>query len=243
MTHSRADSKADKARVASALNDKDEGAGVAVAPDSAMGSGEVTARQIAQRQTMNQRYTLTPPRAGLANDEALLGVDDGDGSGEGSSSSAHLAALKAACFATLRELAHNSSIAKPLLLLFWVFDFLQILTFPLSPSATMPWGSSPLMRNVHLFLLPIAQIPGTDYPGVADSSPLSLFVAAVVLALVPLALFAWAVYANAGFSNYRPRWRINLLRFLIWFSLHAFYIPITSSLLAPLACGGPQAEW
>lgn len=167
--------------------------------------------------------------------------ENGDGDGETFS---RTAAVRAACFAAFNQLTESTSVAAALLIVFWVFDFLQLLVLPMSPSLAFPWQGMSSAKPLLMFLLPVALIPGTDYPAVASYSPSGMFLAAMAWTLCTVGVFAWLAASHAELTSYNPRWRVTVLRSLLWFGLNGFTVPIMSSLLGPFGCStAPGDTW
>ena len=182
--------------------------------------------------------------AGLNGDAFLAEGGDADqDDGTAKPSNSRVARLRIALFETARELTRKSGMPAPVLVFLWVFELLQMLVFPLSPAASMPWASSPMMHSWFKLQLPLVLVPGTNNDIVTYSTQ-GLFIAAAVGASLCSLGLLWMVHANLGYSAYKPSWRARAVSTLILLGLYGFFsIPGITSLLAPFACAKAGGPW
>jgi hypothetical protein len=125
-----------------------------------------------------------------------------------------------------------------------IFDFLQLIVYPLAPAPTFPWDNTTVMAGFYYVLLPLTLQPGTDYPtaGVFLYSWPNLFIACAAYVVLVAGLLGWCIYAYGGLSSYRPRWRVNLLRWLVVGGALGFQQVVTVNLLGVFQCAGASAS-
>jgi hypothetical protein len=125
-----------------------------------------------------------------------------------------------------------------------VFDFLQLIVYPLAPATPFPWDNTQVMAGLYYVLLPLTPEPGTDYPtgGVFDFPWGSVFIACAAYVVLVAGLLLWCIYSYGGASTYRPRWRVKLLRWLVVGGALGFQQVVTTNLLGVFQCAGASAS-
>jgi hypothetical protein len=152
--------------------------------------------------------------------------------------------MEDSCFAFLHEVQCDTNVNKFWLYLLMTFNFVQLLSFPLSPSPVMPWAVQGLMRSVYIILAPITFSPSTATSPTFSFILFCVFGAWAALLMLCIAWGVWLWSSDALGGGYRPMWLPRLVRITARLNNLALIVPVVSSLLAPLACAagaGTQA--
>lgn len=126
-------------------------------------------------------------------------------------------------FSFLHEVQIDTGVNLIWLYLLLLFNFIQLLHFPLSQSKVMPWVNEDLMRNVYVVLSPITFTASSiKDPGLA----IVLFFVACAWTGLLAGLLAWGTFlwsSDALGGGYRPSWLPKILRVRIFLSPSSYY--------------------
>jgi len=190
-------------------------------------------------------------------------------------------------------MAEDPTIFKGLVIIYWLFDLVQLLGLPLNMEPHLMWHNNDVMQNVMTIISPLMILPTTPEAAFIDALPTpadTLYYAVVFYLILTWGAFLWAAYCHIqppisalraamagrtlGTSNSLsnapsipserdringsantsagtaaaleivetseglliPYWFLQFIRTISFIGLHALFIPITTTLIAPFYC-------